>query len=369
MENKSITEWQMFLLVFSYTLGTAIFLRPGEIILTTKQDAWLVPLWCGVFGILLALLWLGLARMFQGQSIVQICVTVLGKKAGALFGLLYAWYFIHLSSWVIRNLGDFMTASIMPRTPITALHLLFLLVCTYAVTQGIRTIGRVSEFLTPLIFLTFSLVWVTRGGDWNSERFLPLFELDVWKAIVENRQMFAFPFMETSAFLMIFPLVQDGKYAKPFLKGIAFASLTLSLVTFLTIGILGVVRASHLTYPLFTIAKEIDFGNFVQHVEATTTMFWIFAIFIKLTLSFYCATLALCQLFRIERRGVVAFPLIWLIAGIALSNHANVIEMSEWDRKYDFAYQLLYSLLIPLLLFSANWLRKDRVQHRSDESL
>lgn len=369
MESKSMTAWQMFLLVFSYTLGTAIFLRPGELIFTTKQDAWLVPLWCGLLGTVLATFWLLLARKFHGQSIVQICVTVLGKKAGTLFGLLYAWYFIHLSSWVVRNLGDFMSATIMPRTPITAFHLLFLLVCTYAVIQGIRTIGRVSEFLTPLIFLTFSLVWITRGGDWNFERFLPVFELDLWKSIVENRQMLAFPFMETSAFLMIFPLVHDGKYVKPFLKGIVLSALTLSLVTFLTIGILGVVRASHLTYPLFTIAKEIDFGNFVQHVEATTTMFWIFAIFVKLTVSLYCATLALCQLFHIQKRGIVAFPLIWLIAGIALSDHANVVEMMDWDHKYDFAYQLLYTLFIPLLLISVSWMRRNHVDHGSEESV
>ncbi|MDF2680444.1 MAG: germination protein, partial [Brevibacillus sp.] len=206
-------------------------------------------------------------------------------------------------------------------------------------------------------------------GDWNGERLLPMLELDVWQSIVDNRQMFAFPFMETSAFLMIFPLVQGGKYTKPFLKGITLAALNLSLVTFLTIGILGVVRASHLTYPIFTIARELDFGGFIQHVEATTTMFWIFAIFIKLTVSFYCATLGLCQLFHIQSRGVIAFSLIWLIAGIALSNHANVIEMIAWDQKYDFGYQLFFSLFIPLLLFSVRWMRGNRVDHGSDKSL
>ena len=108
MEKVRISGWQFFLLEFNFTVGTAIFLSLGGLIVAAQQDAWLIPLWTGSAAVLIACLWLMLARGNTGLSIVQLCTKVAGNKIGGLFALLYISFFIETASWVTRNLGDFM---------------------------------------------------------------------------------------------------------------------------------------------------------------------------------------------------------------------------------------------------------------------
>ncbi|MBD0381918.1 hypothetical protein [Paenibacillus sedimenti] len=56
MEYARMTGWQTFLLIVSYSLGASFFQRPSGLIATGKQDAWMIPLWAGIFGIIVATL-------------------------------------------------------------------------------------------------------------------------------------------------------------------------------------------------------------------------------------------------------------------------------------------------------------------------
>ncbi|MFC3746889.1 endospore germination permease [Paenibacillus sp. GCM10012306] len=365
MEKSRLTVWQFFVLTLSFLIGTSFFFIPGGLIAVAKQDAWIVPLWAGTAGILAALIWLHLSKLHSGLSIVQICIQVVGKPIGSLLALLYIFYFIQLAAFITRNLGDFMKQTLMPLTPLTVFHVMFLFIIGYAVFKGIETIARSSELLFLIMVVTFIFVVCLALLEWDWGRFQGIFRMDVWKTMKETSSIFGFPFLEGLIFLMLFPFVQSNKVKSSFILAYAFATILLSLSTFLTIGVLGVTRASHDTYPFFVIVQEIHIGNFFEHLESTMALILLLAIFIKLSIAYYCSVLGICQLFEIKNRFWVTLALILLISGLAMG-YDNVVENIEFSKKYDFEYTLLFSVILPCLLLLVTWIRRIR-KKRTEE--
>ncbi|MNI32732.1 Spore germination protein B2 [compost metagenome] len=356
MEKGQISAWQFFVLIFGYLLGTSFFFRPGGLIAAAKQDAWMIPLWAGAAGILICLIWIKLSTYYPGLTIIQICTQAAGKGIGGLIALLYIWYFVHLSSLVTRNLGDFMKQTLFPRTPITVFHVMFLLIICYAVIKGIETIARTTELMFPLVSLTFVFIFFFALTEWNWDRFQGMFRMNVWKTMKDTRSILGFPYMEALVFMMVFPYVRS-KIKISFILGIIAATLLLSATIFFTIGVLGVTRASHDTYPLFVIVQEIRIGTFFEHLESTMALILLVAIFIKLSVVYYSAVLGLCQLFGVTNRTWLAISLILLISGLALG-YDNVVENIAFGKKYDFEYTLIYAIIFPLLLLFITWMKQ-----------
>lgn len=362
MEKTKITGWQFFLLTFIFVLGTSFFFLPGGLIASAKQDAWMIPLWDGAIGLVMACFWIALSLNYPGLSIIQISVKAAGTFIGSIIALLYIFFFIHLSSLVVRNVGDFMKATLMHRTPISVFHIMFLIVVCYVTIKGAKTIARVNEMLVPLIMVTFVIIFLFMLPEWSNDRLQPMFRLDVWKTAKETRHIIAFPFIDAVALFMMFPYVKN-RLKTGFIGGIALASVVLSGITLYIVGVLGIARASHDTYPVFVITQEIRIGPMIEHLESTVTVILLITIFIKLSVSYYGAVLGICQLFRFEDRTWISIPLILLVSGIALQNE-NIVENIEWNKKYAFEFEFMYGILFPLLLLGLTWLKVGRGERR-----
>ena len=95
----------------------------------------------------------------------------------------------------------------------------------------------------------------------------------------DTRSLIGYPFMEGIFFMMLFPYVRSRRNAS-FILAIAATALLLSVMTFFTIGVLGVTRATHDTYPLFVIVQEIHLGTFFRTYRGmTVALFFLIAIF------------------------------------------------------------------------------------------
>ncbi|MDF2722292.1 MAG: germination protein [Paenibacillus sp.] len=367
MENARISGWQFYVLVLNFIIGNAFFLRPTSIVAVAKQDGWIVPLWAGAIGCGLAWLWLLLAKHHPGLSIVQICIKVAGKPVGGLMALTYIWFFIQIASWVTRNLGDFMNVILMPRTPFTVFHIMFLAVVCYASIKGVETISRVSELLAPIMVLILLTICAFTFLEWKWERFEPLFQLNVWKTMKETKSIIGFPYMEAVLLMMVVPYVKR-KIKTGYFLGIASATLLLSGVVFVTIGALGVTRATHFTYPLYIITQELRIADFIEHVELTIVIIWIVWIFIKLCLAYHCAVTGICQLFQLKDRTWIALPLILVVSGFAITFSENTVEGIEWDKHYGFPYMSVYGIIYPALLLLLMWIRKAFLSRKGEAS-
>ncbi|MBM7566347.1 GerAB/ArcD/ProY family transporter [Paenibacillus sacheonensis] len=351
-----LSGWQLFGMTSAFVAGTTFILLPVGLISSASQLAWLVQLWSVLFGLAVGGFWLYVASRYPGLSLVEISRRALGKHVGGFVSLCYIVFFIQISAWVTRNMSDFMQINLMPKTPLSVFNILALLVCAYAVIKGIDTISLVSVVLIPLLTIAYWTPFTVMLREWNWNHFDYPVNFDFWPTLAETKYALGFPFMETVAFMMAFPLVRT-RLKTAFLGGILFMGFQISLSIFFTVGILGVYRSSHLTYPIYNIFREMQFSTFLEHLEAIVSVTALMLVFVKLSVLFYCAVSSICQLFAIENRAIVAYPLVWVISAYALL-FANIVDNEEWVQHYLFIYYVPFGIGFPLLFLIASWFRR-----------
>ena len=355
MEQVRISRRQLFMLTFLFIIGSSFILLPGSFIAAAKQDAWLIPIWGGVWGILIACSWLYLMRLHPGLNIVQICRKVAGKTVGSVLALLFIWFFLFISVWITRDVS-YVQLTLMPQTPLSVFHVMFLVIAYYAVIKGFEGIARMSEFIMPLFLLFVMIVILPMFKEWDWGQFQPMMQLDIWRTMKKTNAFFAFPFLETLCFTMILPFVK-GKASLPFLAGIGFGSVFLSLLVFILIGIMGISRPSHLLIPIYNLATEVEIARFIEHIEVILFIVYLCALYIQLSILYYCTVAGLCQLFNIKKRAVVGLPFILIISGLALTYTENIVKDLEWTNRYILIHNSLFGIFLPILLILLTWVK------------
>ncbi|WP_337102702.1 GerAB/ArcD/ProY family transporter [Paenibacillus sp. YIM B09110] len=358
MEQTSISPFQMFCLVACFVVGTTFIMMPNATIGDAKQFGWLVHLWGTLVGVLVGSVWIYISGKHPGLSLVQILNRIFGHYAGAVISVCYIIFFIQMAAWVTRNVSDYMHVTMMPRTPPTVFHLMTLGVCAYAAVKGIRSISLVSIFIVPYITLSFWLPYSVMLNEWEWRNFRIPNDFQLWPILSETTYAIGFPFLETVACMMIFPLVRT-KLKSAVFGGTAFGGIQIALSVFFAIGILGVYRSSHLLYPKYTIFREMEFSSFFEHLESIISINMLLVVFVKLSAIYYFAVTAICQVFAIRNRAVVAIPLIGIISAYSLL-FSNIAENAKWIHDYLFIYYVPFGIGFPVLMVVFTWLRKGR---------
>ena len=128
-------------------MATVILFVPGITAAKAKQSAWLVPLFLPVLTGFTTL-WTAwkLGRRFPQNTLVQYSGVLLGKAAGKVVAGAYTLFFLILNVLVIREFSQFLTLTLLPRTPAYILNVAIVLVGCYTAAlqlenqQGKRTL-------------------------------------------------------------------------------------------------------------------------------------------------------------------------------------------------------------------------------------
>jgi len=160
LEKGIISSFQLYLLIFSYILGSSLLISIISPI--SKHNSWLAILLGLIEGILFAFIYISLSKKFPDKSIIKINTIIYGKYPGKIISFLYIIFLIPLISLNLRYFGDFFVNLIMQETPLVAFMITIGLLSTYAVKKGLEVLTRCSFLIISIaIFIeviTFFLI-------------------------------------------------------------------------------------------------------------------------------------------------------------------------------------------------------------------
>ncbi|TCS83604.1 GerAB/ArcD/ProY family transporter [Tepidibacillus fermentans] len=366
LENGVINRLQFGLLVISFTVGSAVLMIPSTVVAKAKQDGWLSILSATILAIGFISIMVTLAKQYPKQTLIEIMETLLGKPIGKVIGLLYAWFFLHLSALVMRNATDFSTTAIMPETPPITFALMAGILIYMVTVQGIEGIGRSNELFTPFmvsgiwftLFLLFPLI--------ETKRIFPLFAEGIKPILKGAMPVLGFPFAELVVFLMIFPFVNNQKHLKNvWISGVVIGGLTLTLITLGAILVLDVPLTEMAIFPTLKMARLIKIGDFLTRLEAMISLSYLLTLYIKMTLSFYAGVLAFAQVFNLTDYRIIVLPLLIIVISLSIILNKNIIEVSEFATTTWTPYALLFGFMIPLLLLGISFFKQKQQKVRN----
>ncbi|CQR54087.1 GerAB/ArcD/ProY family transporter [Paenibacillus riograndensis] len=358
IEKGKISAAQLGLLFYSVTAYDGILYIPKVTGKEAGHDLWLSPIWAHLLGLLFVLGMLRLSSRFPKETIIQYSVRLLGPWAGKAVGLVVILYGINLTSVILREFGDFISAVFLRETPpLIAIGGIVLLVA-YAVRGGLEVLGRLAELFLPITFLVFGLLIILSIPEWDVNNILPV----MGEGIAPSIKGALVPFSWFSGYLMLglyFPFVSNQKKTTVCIVLTWFALMvTLSVSGLVSVFLFG-KHVSTLNYPFIEVVRYIGIGKFIQHVDALLLIVWLPGTFIQLTTYLYTAALGASQWFGLKNYRQLVFPVGFIALVLSMWRTSGVEEFQIYLGTSHVIFDF-FNIALGLLLFLTAWIRSRK---------
>jgi spore germination protein KB len=353
MKQEKISARQFMILVFFYSVGTAILITPAGLAAEAGQDGWIaVSIGIGV-SLLLVLLYNKVGSIYPHLTLVEKNEKIFGKWLGKSISFLLAFMAFHTGAELLVIVGRFMRTQILEETPLWALNSLFALIVIFALRLGIEVLARAAEILCVWFVLLFFILILFLAPEINIQYLQPSFEVEV-KSLLKASFFFTGIFTFSPVlFLMIFPVnVNDAaKGKRGFLIGTLLGGMVLLIVTLLTVVVIGPELTAMQRYPSYVLAKKINIGQFVTRIEAAMAAIWLITIYFRLMIYTYAAVIGFSQILELKDYKPLVFPLGILMVVLSLKIYPTEADADQYFKVWPF-YIATYGLLLPLLLLA-----------------
>ncbi|UQZ32708.1 spore gernimation protein [Paenibacillus sp. PK3_47] len=362
--NTKLTVRQAIVWFALYAIGSAYLVLPSIITAVAKQDAWLsIPVSLG-FHLLLIPLYTSVARQMKGNSFVNYLRYLFGPLGGMVITAVFILLFPFLEFiMTLRNLGDFVTTSIMPETPYEAIYVLMLVAVYFAIRSGPVVIGRCAEILFFILLALYLFVRLTLLPDTEINNVLPVLEYGMKPVVLASFNFFAFPFLEAILYLFF---VQHIPEPKKWRKTVLYSALISGGMYFLMvlqiIAVMSEGVVTNLTYPTYFIDRTISIGEFLQRFEIAVAVFWFVTIFFRLSLLLYVSAQGLADIFRLRRANALLIPLMLIAIAMAHTIWPNTIFIADLNSIWPY-YAMMFGIAFPLVLWLAGKIKGPPGSH------
>ncbi len=347
IEKGRISASQLMFSVCYYMQGSLLVF--GFFSGITKQESWIVI----VSGALICLPFIGiyiyLIRQFPGKNLMEINDLVFGKFVGKIISIMYIFFFLSIAAFNLRDVGNFVVGVLMPETPISAVLISFIFICSWAVYKGIQVIVRYSMIMTylwiVLVFITFILLLT----EFELNNYLPIFSLPFSAYMQATHISNAISFNEIVIFMVFLPYVRDKKFIKKsFFSGYILGAFLILLLILRDIPVLGTF-VSVSSIPTYESLKMIHVAEIFTRMEILFAILRLIVLFFKISILYYAVVLCVAQLCKLKTYKPLVFVIGSIIISFSLIVFESPIENLIWGKETAPSFSSIFEIVLPLI--------------------
>jgi spore germination protein (amino acid permease) len=365
MQREQITDKEAICLVIFFVMGSTLIIGiAGD----AKNDAWISGIVSVFMFLPMLLIYSRILSLFPGKDLFDILDLCFGKIPGKLIAVIYIWYAFHLGALVLRNYGEFINTVAMPETPILVSIVSLSAVCIIAVRMGVEVLARTTTFMIPLMYFIIAVVFVF---------VLPQLKLHFLKPVLGNGIMpvlkgafstFSFPFAETVLFIGVFSSLQTKKSPiKVYIWGTLFSAVTIIILTIRNIAVLGNMLGSFY-FPSYEAVSMINLGDFIQRVEVSVSIIFIFCAFVKCSICLLVVCKGIGKMFNLKDYRSIVLQTGLLITYFSYTIYDNIMLMNYWAFKVYAYYAFPMEVIIPVILWVFAEIKAKRMPNKNVQS-
>lgn len=353
MTDSKITIPEAISLILTILVAHSIICMPQDILSTTKSATILNLIYVGIIALLISLLIYKLIKQFPSFDIIDISEYLGGKLFRTIIGFIFIFYFIFSSSILIRNFSEGLKEVFYPMTNIVFIILAFAVTCCITNKFEFSTNIKVNLLLMPIVLFSILFLFIANTKHFSSQRIFPILGDGIYNTFVTGLgNLGAFGGIVILYFLP--PYLKEPKN----LKKITIISILISTIYLLLCVATLLFMFSFLdrideTLPLYSAARYIEFGTFLQRLESVFLLIWILEITCYLSIFTKLSSLILKKICNAKTSKPLSyiFSLLVFSIGILPSNYAiaRFIELNIY--KY-LIFGIVFFLGIFILLLA-----------------
>lgn len=295
MRKSSISENQLCAAAFVLMLSPALRLFPSAAAESAGRAAPLAAL----LAFFPAAGYLYLARRAaalrrEGEGLCALIARALPGRAGrAALAALWLWLLAY-AGFVLRSGADRFIIAVYPETPVAFFVLTMSAAALCAAFAPYRDAARTAKLVLPAVGGVLALTLFSSLGKLRAETLLPLRPQNVSGLLAGALP--GFDVLSWTVCAAAFALGEVKKDALSFprlLAALALACAVLALMSLAVVGSFGAELASSLSWPFFSLVRNLVFLRSVERVEALVVALWVFPDFLIVSLFLRAAREAL----------------------------------------------------------------------------
>ncbi|CAG7626328.1 hypothetical protein PAESOLCIP111_02818 [Paenibacillus solanacearum] len=357
---QRITQLQLGLLIIIFHFTTIVGFIVPMLAEVASYQGWLALLTANSAGLAVTYISIALARRRPGEFLVHYGKALVGRWLHIPLMVLFGFFFLHLTSIILRNITDFLVQIYLPSTPPWMVSAIFAFVICIGVRSGMEVIFRCASGFFFIIFSVASLNPIFVGRELNFDRAIALITHLEPGRLVSDTYPYIGMFGEMFAVLFIFPYLSRSERTFRTLVWSSFTSLLFIETYFIMcLLLLGEHLTSQMTYPVLEMIRFIRIGDFLENLDPIVVAIWISGLFIKLSFLLYIAVLIVSQLFGLKDTRPFTFSFGAIMLTLSVHVVGNSTELNHFIMFVWPAYSLIVESL-PVFYLLMSMLRNRR---------
>ncbi|MFY4776758.1 GerAB/ArcD/ProY family transporter [Metabacillus sp. RGM 3146] len=360
MKTKKITLFQLFMLVVQTQVGVGILSLPYLLFLGAGKDGWISLLIGGMVIQFVLLLYYFLLKKYPEKSLYEVFLLLFGNKAGKLFVLLYAAYFVAIGILIVVQFERIISRWVLPETPSWVIGLILVFLAAYLAKESLVIISRYDVLVSPflliiIVFIAFSL------KDANLMFIMPIGQEGIMNMILTSKDaMIALLGFEIFFFGAGLAEGTPKKKLRSGVIGVLFVTLLYLYVTFVCYIYFSPQELPLVPEPVLYLLKSFTF-RVIERTDLLFLSLWVVFIHNTLVIYLYLSSTGITHLRKKKKSHskYIFLPSICLFIG-SLFVGMKDNEVTAFSKYLSYgSYAFVFFIPIAVILISLFMKKKD----------
>ncbi len=357
-----ISVKQLSYLTVILIFSTGILYLPSITIRHAGNGGWLSPFISMMVGIMVLFIILFFHYQFTSKTLTEYLPLLVGKWGARLLGALYVLFFWSTGLLVVREMVGIVRITLLPKTPIVVICFMIALAIIYGAYCKMEAIARLIELIVLLLpVMVIALITGLAGAiHWGA--FFPFIEAG-WRGVIRGAFVPSSWFGEIIVLAYLLPIVSSHHRSFSILLfSLGITAGLLSIIVMLIIGVFGASEAARTPLATYELIRYVQFGSFLQHIDALFLFPWLMFMLVKGLLFFYVAMISFSQTIVIPSYQFTIIPLVFLSTVVSHWMFLDDATVSKFLEVVWPVYALFFEAAVPLLLLVLYFVRHRKIQ-------
>lgn len=313
------------------------------------------------------LILINLMNRFPDYSFTRVSLALTGRYIGALINLVMVALFLAVATLILRESSETLVIGILPLTPLSVLTVGTVVVVAYGAYLGIEAVSRTSFLLAPWLITLLGAIFLGAAKSYDFNRLYPIWGSGPASVINFGLTRGASLYIEIIAVAFLYPAIREKKkILGSTMKALGLSWVLLATTPALVVAAFGVTGAARTSFPIYYIARLVEFGRFLTRLEAVFVFLWFFTAGLKVTIAFYVAIVALSDTLHLPNYKPLVPSMAVILYTLAFLS-PSYLATANFEGNVYRRYASLIGFGIPLVLLVVAVVRRKR-QSAADEA-
>ncbi|MCY6959061.1 GerAB/ArcD/ProY family transporter [Clostridium brassicae] len=354
-----LTNRQIAFILLGVIMGFGNLELPKNIAEKVGTGAWIAILIATCIACVMVWINTYVSYIYKEQTLYEYGELLLGKTLRTIIVVIYIVFFFVSVTYIVENSSLVIKLTILLKTPLWVICLIYYLITYYAVTKGIRVIARICELYGIVIIVSIiitHLLMFTEGKLINIRPFFyPLEVKSYIKGIIEM----VFPFLGMEL-LSIIPMNEKNEGVwKQNVFMVALIGGMYVLIVESCISVMGVDDIVHYNDALLAVIRRIDISylELFKRLDGIFIISWIMGIFSTLVIYSYGTSYLLSNYFKKTNINFLTGVILMISFVITILPKRNYIQMPMIVKIIKYL-GVFCTVIVPIILFIITKVKK-----------